>query len=65
MKYRDVVKLIESDGWRFVRQAGSHLHYKHDHKPGVVTVAGGGKMNQDVPPGTLSSILRQAQLKRS
>ena len=61
MKFRDVVNLIEQDGWRLVRTVGSHRQYRHSIKPGTVTVA--GKPNLDVPPGTLNSILKQAGLK--
>ncbi len=61
MKFRDVVEMIEQDGWRLVRTKGSHRQYKHPAKPGIVTVA--GKPNLDVPPGTLNSILKQAGLK--
>lgn len=60
MKVRDVVRLLESDGWILVRVRGSHRQFKHISKPGVVTVA--GKLNLDLPPGTLKSILRQAGL---
>ncbi|HMD86859.1 MAG TPA: type II toxin-antitoxin system HicA family toxin [Terriglobia bacterium] len=61
MKFRDVVNMIERDGWRLVRTVGSHRQYRHSIKPGTVTVA--GKPNLDVPPGTLNSILKQAGLK--
>jgi predicted RNA binding protein YcfA (HicA-like mRNA interferase family) len=54
MKVRDVIKLLESDGWHLVNTKGSHRHFKHAVKRGKVTVA---------PPGTLNSILRQAGLK--
>jgi predicted RNA binding protein YcfA (HicA-like mRNA interferase family) len=40
LKIRDVIKLVESDGWRMVKQIGSHRHYKHSTKPGKVTIAG-------------------------
>ena len=63
MKYREIVQRIEADGWRLVRTVGSHLQYRHPTKPGTVTVAGGGKLNRDIPPGTLNSILKQAGLK--
>jgi predicted RNA binding protein YcfA (HicA-like mRNA interferase family) len=56
-----VIKLIEADGWRLVRQTGSHRQFRHPTKPGTVTVA--GKPSTDVPPGTLISILRQAGLR--
>jgi predicted RNA binding protein YcfA (HicA-like mRNA interferase family) len=58
MKVRAVIKLIEADGWRLVRQTGSHRQFHHPAKPGTVTVA--GKPSIDVPQGTLVSILRQA-----
>lgn len=61
MKFREVIKLIEADGWRFARQTGSHRQYRHPVKPGTVTVA--GKPGDDVPPGTLRNILRQAGLR--
>ena len=62
MKARDVIKLIEDDGWYLVRQKGSHKQYKHKSKKGLVTVAV-HKMSDDIAPGTLNSILKQAQLK--
>ena len=61
MKFREVIRVIEQDGWRLVRTKGSHRQFKHSNKPGTVTVA--GKPNLDVPPGTLNSILKQAGLK--
>jgi predicted RNA binding protein YcfA (HicA-like mRNA interferase family) len=61
MKIRDVLKLIEEDGWYKVRQRGSHRQYRHSQKPGRVTVA--GHPRDDVPPGTLNNILRQAGLR--
>ncbi|MHB9078990.1 MAG: type II toxin-antitoxin system HicA family toxin [Pirellulaceae bacterium] len=44
-----------------VHQKGSHRQYKHPVKSGRVTVA--GHPVDDVAPGTLNSILRQAGLK--
>lgn len=61
MKVRDAIKLIEADGWRLVAVRGSHRQFKHAVKPGRVTVA--GKQSDDLPPGTLNSILKQAGLK--
>jgi predicted RNA binding protein YcfA (HicA-like mRNA interferase family) len=63
MKYREVIKQIEADGWWLDRTIGAHMQYRHPTKPGTVTVAGGGKLNRDVPPGTLNSIRKQAGLK--
>ncbi|MCX6998775.1 MAG: type II toxin-antitoxin system HicA family toxin [Candidatus Sumerlaeota bacterium] len=61
MKVRDVIKLIESDGWCLVRIKGSHRQFHHPHKKGTVTIA--GQLGLDVPGGTLNSILKQAGLK--
>ena len=61
MKVRDVVRLLEEDGWCLARTKGSHRQFKHPAKPGTVTVS--GKPGVDVPPGTLNSILKQAGLK--
>ncbi len=61
MKIRDVIKLIENDGWFLVATKGSHRQYKHLSKPGRVTIA--GHPGDDLAPGTLNSVLKQAQLK--
>jgi len=61
MKVRDVTKLIEKDGWYLSRQKGSHMQFKHPTKTGLVTIA--GHPNDDLGPGTLNSILKQAGLK--
>jgi predicted RNA binding protein YcfA (HicA-like mRNA interferase family) len=63
MKVRDVLKRLEADGWYLARTRGSHRQYKHPSKPGVVTIA--GKPNDDLAPGTLRSIWRQAGLDSS
>jgi len=62
MKFREIIRVIEEDGWRLVAQRGSHRQFEHPAKPGKVTVA--GKPNQDVPVGTAMNILRQAGLRR-
>jgi predicted RNA binding protein YcfA (HicA-like mRNA interferase family) len=61
MKVRDVVRLLEADGWYLARTRGSYHQYKHASKPGPATVRGAG--NDDLAPGTLGSILKQAGLK--
>ena len=61
MKLRDILRLLDDDGWYLARTRGSHRQYKHPTKPGLVTVA--GKPGDDVAPGTLNSILKQAGLK--
>ncbi|MBN2508490.1 MAG: type II toxin-antitoxin system HicA family toxin [Verrucomicrobia bacterium] len=61
MKVKEIVKLIERDGWYLVRIRGSYQQYKHATKLGLVTVA--GKPNEDLATGTQNSILKQAGLK--
>ncbi len=63
MKFRDLIKRIEDDGWKHIRTTGSHMHYSHSTKPGLVTVPGGGKLNRDIAPGTANGVLKQAGLK--
>lgn len=60
LKVREVIKLIEDDGWVHVRTRGSHRQYAHPTKKGVVTIA--GKPSATLPPGTERSILKQAGL---
>ena len=61
MKVRDIIRLIEADGWRLERTRGSHRQFKHPDKTGIVTVA--GHPSVDMPPGTLNNVLKQAGLK--
>jgi predicted RNA binding protein YcfA (HicA-like mRNA interferase family) len=59
MKLRDVIRLIEQDGWSLAATRGRQ--YKHPTKPGRVTIP--GKPSDDLAPGTLNSVLKQAGLK--
>lgn len=61
MKVREVIRLLQDDGWRLVRTKGSHRQFHHPTKPGTVTVP--GQLSDDIRSGTLKSILRQAGLK--
>jgi predicted RNA binding protein YcfA (HicA-like mRNA interferase family) len=61
MKVREAIRLIQSDGWYQVATRGSHRQYKHPAKPGRVTIP--GKPGDDLAPGTMNSILKQAGLK--
>ena len=62
-KVKELLALIEADGRFQVRQRGSHRQYHRPNKAGTVTVS--GKPSVEVPPGTLSSVLKQAGLKKS
>jgi len=57
-----VLELLKRDGWYLVATRGSHRQFKHAAKPGRVTVA--GKPSDDLAPGTLNSIFKQAGLKK-
>jgi predicted RNA binding protein YcfA (HicA-like mRNA interferase family) len=59
-KVRDAIRLVESAGWIWVRTRGSHRHYHHPHRPGLVTIA--GKPSKDLDAATWRSILRQANI---
>lgn len=61
MKVNDVLRLLHDDGWYLVATRGSHRQFKHPSKPGCVTVP--GKPSDDLAPGTLGSILKQAGKK--
>jgi predicted RNA binding protein YcfA (HicA-like mRNA interferase family) len=62
MKVKELIALIEADGWKEVRRRGSHRQFHHPSKLGTVTVA--GKPSIDIPTGTLNSALKQTGLKK-
>lgn len=61
MKVRDVLRRLAADGWEVVRTRGSHRVLRHPRKPGIVVVP--GRPNDDIPPGTLGAVWKQAQLE--
>lgn len=61
MKVGELVRLLQTDGWYLVATRGSHRQFKHPTKPVRVTVP--GEPSDDLAPGTLNSILKQAALK--
>lgn len=61
MKVREVIGVLERNGWVLVRQRGSHRHFRHPDVPFVVTVA--GRSSTTVPPGILGSIRRTSGLE--
>jgi predicted RNA binding protein YcfA (HicA-like mRNA interferase family) len=62
MKIRDVIEIIENDGWYQVHQKGSHQQYKHPEKRGRVTIA--GHPGDDLAIETLNSVFKQAGIKK-
>jgi len=62
VKVRDLIRLLESNGWRLKTMRGSHRQFKHPGKGMVVTVP--GNMGKDVPIGTLKAILKSAEIEQ-
>ncbi|MEO0927658.1 MAG: type II toxin-antitoxin system HicA family toxin [Cyanobacteria bacterium J06643_13] len=62
MKVKEIIKLVERDGWYLARTKGSHRQYKHQIKMGLVTIP--GKLSDELAPGTQNSIFKQAGLKK-
>jgi predicted RNA binding protein YcfA (HicA-like mRNA interferase family) len=60
MQSRDVLRVLQADGWYEVNQSGSHKQFKHPTKKGRVTVP---HPKRDIPIGTLKSIEKQAGIK--
>ena len=57
-KVKEVIKMLEADGWRLVATKGSHRQFKHPEKKGRVTV--NGKSSNDLNQFLLNSIWKQA-----
>lgn len=56
---RELIKLVEKDGWRLVAIVGSHHQFKHPSKPGKVTIP---HPKKELAPKTIKTILKQAGL---
>ncbi len=61
MKVKEIIEIIETDGWYMDRIRGSHRQFHHPLKKGTVTIA--GKLSVEMPKGTIISILKQAKLR--
>ena len=57
---KDILKMIEADGWQLIRAKGSHHHFKHPVKKGLVTIP---HPKRTLAKGTIANILKQAGLK--
>ncbi|HTB05177.1 MAG TPA: type II toxin-antitoxin system HicA family toxin [Bradyrhizobium sp.] len=60
MKSREIISVLQRDGWSEVARKGSHVQFKHPAKKGRVTVP---HPERDIPIGTLKSIEKQSGLK--
>ncbi|MBO4509100.1 MAG: type II toxin-antitoxin system HicA family toxin [Spirochaetaceae bacterium] len=54
---RQVIRIIEADGWYEISCVGSHHQFKHPTKPGRVTIP---HPKKTLPLGTVKNIFRQA-----
>lgn len=57
MSSKDLIKLLKKDGWYLDRVKGSHHHFKHPTKKGVVTIL---HPRKNLPVKTVESIFKQA-----
>jgi predicted RNA binding protein YcfA (HicA-like mRNA interferase family) len=57
VRSKDLIRLVEREGWVLRRVRGSHHQFKHPTKPGLVTIP---HPKKDMPQGTVKNILRQA-----
>jgi predicted RNA binding protein YcfA (HicA-like mRNA interferase family) len=56
----EVIRRIKGAGWQHARTKGSHQHFRHPARPGIVTVP---HPKKDLPIGTLKSIEKQSGVK--
>lgn len=59
MNSRELIAVIEADGWYLARTRGSHHHFKHPQTSGLVTIP---HPKKDLLAKTAASILRQAKI---
>jgi predicted RNA binding protein YcfA (HicA-like mRNA interferase family) len=62
LKVRDVIKIVEEDGWYHVETKGDHRQYKHPVKKGRTTIS--GHPEKEMSPDTFNSVLKQAQIDK-
>ena len=60
-KVREIIKLLEADGWYLHHTVGDHRQFKNSNKSGKVTVR--GKMSDVLDQFLLNSIWKQAGWK--
>jgi predicted RNA binding protein YcfA (HicA-like mRNA interferase family) len=60
MQSRELIKLLQADGWHLKRTRGSHHQFVHATKVGRITVP---HPKKDLGKGLVLAILKQAGLK--
>lgn len=61
LKTKEVIKLLEADGWYLKNIRGDHRQFVHPTKKGKVTV--NGPLNKEMDQRNLNSIWKQAGWK--
>lgn len=54
---KEIIKILKDDGWEIIRIEGSHHHFRHSNRKGLVTVP---HPKKDLPTKTIKSIFKQA-----
>lgn len=57
-KVKEIIKMLEQDGWYLAATKGDHRQFKHATKSGRVTIP--GKLSDTFEQGILNSIFKQA-----
>lgn len=60
MNSREVIKILQENGWYHVSTEGDHWHFKHPTKPGKTTVQ---HPRKDLDIFVIKSIERQSGVK--
>ena len=61
MRPQELVRILEAGGWYSTGQSGSHRHFRHAEKPGLLIVP--MHAGKEIGKGLLHSILKKAGLK--
>ena len=54
---REIIKLLENDGWFLFEVRGDHYQFKHPVKKGKITVT---HPKKDIPIGSVKQIIKQS-----
>ncbi len=61
MDSKTIIRLLQQEGWVHKRTTGSHWHFMHISKKGIVTVP---HPKREFPKGTLKSIAKQSGITK-
>jgi len=61
MTFTELIRLLEKNGFRMIKEKGSIRYYYREECPNLIRVDYHGR--KEIPTGTLKSILKAAGLK--